>query len=165
MIAILLGPLDAARGGQFIRINAQLATLLYGAAIAVLLAHSTLEAILIVWLFVVGESAGWGCPLGMALSGKDDGCLREWWQVGPLTTRPWLALCVRGVLWGAPLGTAGWLLDNHAALLMPAVMALAMVAAPALVRASIGWRPAKHLWPMQEWLRGWLVGVLILGVI
>lgn len=33
-----------------------------------------------------------------------------------------------------------------------------------MVRASVGWRDAKHLWGAQEWVRGWLVGAMLIGV-
>lgn len=164
LLAILLGPLDAARGGQWRNFDAQLATAIYGIAVAIMLTGDPLGIAILTLAFMVGESTGWGCPLGWALSGQDDGCRREWWQVGPLRSRPWLALAVRGVLWGAPVALAGWLLGIPVALWMPAILAAAMVAAPALVRASVGWRDAKHLWGAQEWVRGWLVGAMLIGV-
>lgn len=164
LLAILLGPLDAARGGQWRNLDAQLMTAVYGLAVALMLTRDPLGIAILTLAFVLGEATGWGCPLGWALSGRDDGCMKEWWQFGALRRRPWLSLAVRGVLWGAPVALAGWLLDVDAALWMPIIMPAAMVAAPALVRASIGWRPAKHLWGMQEWVRGWLVGAMLIGV-
>jgi hypothetical protein len=165
LLAILLGPLDAARGGYWRNVDAQLATAIYGLAVAVMLSGDPLHIILLTLAFALGEATGWGCPLGWALSGKDDGCMKEWWQFGALRRRPWLSLAVRGVLWGLPVALAGWLLGVQASLWMPAVMGAAMVAAPALVRASIGWRPAKHLWAAQEWVRGWLVGAMLLAAV
>lgn len=169
IVALLLGPLDAARGGEFIpHVRASIATLAYSVAVAWLLVgmHWTLP--LVALAFRLGEGMGWGCPLGRALRGEPMNsvtCLTglESWQVGVFARNAWAALAARGALWGLPIALIGMVLPDTRLLVMPAVMAIAMVAAPALARASNGWRPSDHLWGLQEWLRGWLVGVILVA--
>lgn len=167
IVALMLGPFDAARGGQYIpRVRASIGSLAYAFAVAWLLVglHWTLP--LVAAAFMLGEGLGWGCPLGSALRGQpmDATSCRsglERWQVGIFARNAWAALAARGTLWGLPLALLGLVLPDTHLLIMPAVMAIAMVAAPALVRAANGWRPSDHLWSLQEWLRGWLVGLAL----
>lgn len=154
-LALLLGPLDAARGGQFLP---KIGALLYGLAVSLMLTNEPWQILILTIAFILGEASGWGCPLGMALSGKDDNCQREWWQ---LWREPWTSLAIRGFLWGLPVSIAGTLIGAPQATALPFIMLIAMPLAPALVRASIRWHDAKHLWPMQEWVRGWLIGGML----
>lgn len=164
ILALLLGLADAVRGGQFPRIKAQIGGAFYSVLVGLMLTHDPLLVAVFAVAFFAGEATGWGCPLGTALSGQYDGCEYEWWQRGYLRKNPWAALAVRGFIWGLPVGVAGFFAGVGAAMAMPMIMAITMTAAPALVRASIRWRPAKHLWPAQEWVRGWMTGLLILMV-
>lgn len=167
LIAMLLGPLDAARGGEFIRhVRASIATLAYSVAVAWLLVglHWTLP--LVALAFKLGEGLGWGCPLGSALKGSPMSACHtglERWQVGVFARNAWAALPARGALWGLPVAMVGLALGDFDLLVMPAVMAVAMISAPVLVRAANGWRPSDHLWGAQEWLRGWLVGLMLVA--
>ena len=158
IIAILLGPLDAARGGYFLpRVKASIATWVYSAAVALMLGAEGWLFLAVMIAFRLGESFGWGCPLGAALRGGpmlcDSGL--EWWQRGPLKRDPWLALLARGALWGLPVAALGFYF-------MLPLMAFAMVAAPAAVRAWNDWEPSDHLWGAQEFLRGWIIGAILL---
>lgn len=169
IVALLLGLFDAARGGHYIpRVRASIGSLAYAFAVAWLLVgpHWTLP--LVTAAFMLGEGMGWGCPLGSALRGQPMDAIScrsglERWQVGPLARNAWLALAARGALWGVPIALLGVALQEPRLLLMPAVMAAAMVAAPALMRAANHWRPSDHLWGLQEWLRGWLVGLALVA--
>lgn len=163
ILAAMLGPLDRLRGGWFPAIDAQIGGLVYGVAIAAMLTHEPWKIAVLMVAFMLGEAPGWGCPLGMALSGRDDGCTREWWQ--DRRDSPWIDLSYRGFIWGLPIAIAGVFIGVPVALAMPFIFCIAMPLAPAMVRASIGWRDAKHLWPMQEFVRGWLVGLMTLGAV
>lgn len=164
MIALLLGPLDAARGGQFTTVRSSIGSAAYAVAVSYLLVglHWTLP--LAALAFMLGESMGWGCPLGSALRGQKmdaSSCYSglERWQIGPLAKNAWLALAARGYLWGLPVGLLGYFEPKLFAI--PFVMMVAMVAAPALVRAANDWKPSDHLWGAQEWVRGFLVGGML----
>ena len=170
LATLLMGPLDAARGGHYIpRVRASIGSLAYAFAVAWLLVglHWTLP--LAAAAFMLGEGMGWGCPLGAALRGSPMDAINcrsglERWQIGVLARNAWAALAARGALWGLPLALLGLALQDTRLLAMPAVMSVAMVAAPALVRAGNRWRPSDHLWGKQEFLRGWLVGALLLAL-
>lgn len=164
LLALLLGPADAVRGGQFPRIKAQIGGAVYSTLVGLMLTHDPLFVALFAVAFFAGESTGWGCPLGHVLTGKYNGCEYEWWQRGYLRTNPWAALVVRGFIWGLPVGVAGYFTGVDSAMAMPVIMAVSMTAAPALALFSLRWRPNLPLWPMQEWVRGWMTGLLILIV-
>jgi len=170
ILALTLGPLDAARGGRYIpHVRASIATLAYSFVVAWLLVGWHWSLVLVALAFRLGESMGWGCPLGAALRGEPmdaASCPRglESWQVGVFARNAWAALVARGALWGMPITLVGVSIQDTHLLAMPLVMAAAMVSAPALVRAVNGWRPSDHLWGSQEWLRGWLVGLMLIAV-
>lgn len=169
IVALLLGPFDAARGGHYIpRVRASVGSLAYAVAVAWLLVGPHWSLPLVAAAFMLGEGMGWGCPLGSALRGEpmDTTSCRsglERWQVGIFARNAWAALAARGALWGLPVALVGIAVQDPRLLVMPAVMAAAMVAAPALVRAANHWRPSAHLWGAQEWLRGWLVGLILVA--
>ena len=155
-IFALLGPLDAARGGYFTSIRASIATWVYAAAVAFMLGATGWLFLAVMAAFRLGESFGWGCPLGAALFGnKMDPAEYEWWQRGPLRKDPWLALVARGAMWGLPVALLGY----H---YMLGIMTIAMVAAPAIVRQIHVRRPFKNAWGAQEFVRGWIIGALLL---
>lgn len=169
IVALWLGPFDAARGGHYIpRVRASIGSLAYAFAVAWLLVGLEPTLPLVAAAFMVGEGMGWGCPLGAALRGEAMNATScrsglERWQVGVFARNAWAALAARGALWGLPIALLGIVLPDTRLLMMPAVMAAAMVAAPALVRASNHWRPSAHLWGAQEYLRGWLVGLMLVA--
>lgn len=167
IVALLLGPFDAARGGRFIpRVRSNVGLLAYAVAVAWLLVGLHWSLPLVAAAFMLGEGMGWGCPLGSALRGEpmDTTSCRsglERWQVGIFARNAWAALAARGALWGLPVALVGVAVQDPRLLVMPVIMAGAMVAAPAMMRVSNDWRPSDHLWSTQEWLRGWLVGVAL----
>ncbi len=169
ILLCLLGPLDRLRGsGKELLgfLPSKVKTALYGLTFSLLYTLDPVEVAGLVVAFLLGESFGWGCPLGMALSGKDDGCELEWYQSS--RKQPWEDLFIRGVLWGIPLLAVGMWFGIDQLMFAPAIFGLSMVLAPAIVRASIMWKPAKHLWAVQEYVRGWLIGVcslLMMGVL
>ncbi len=169
IVALCLGPFDAARGGQYLlRVRASIGSLAYAVAVAWLLVGLESALPLVAAAFMLGEGMGWGCPLGAALRGEamDATSCRsglERWQVSVFARNAWAAIAARGALWGLPIALLGIVIQDVRLLVMPAVMAAAMVAAPALVRAANCWRPSAHLWSAQEWLRGWLVGLILVA--
>jgi len=165
ILAAVMGPLDRLRGGLFPEVKSQIGGLLYGLALASLLTQEPWQIAILMAAFMLGEASGWGCPLGEALSGKYDGCKYEWYQVGPLKQSPWMSLFVRGYIWGLPMALAGIFIGVPMALAIPFIFALATPLAPAICRLSTGWQNAKYMWPTQEWVRGWLVGFMTLGVV
>jgi hypothetical protein len=90
---------------------------------------------------------------------------QEWWQVGLLKTNAWLALTVRGLMWGAPIALLGYW--DPSLYWMPLVFGIAM---PLSVFIT------KHLdrfqseyvegdaWARMEYLRGLLIGTISFGV-
>jgi len=113
----------------------------------------------IVVLFAIGESWGWGEPIGAALTGRKMVNLEKW-QIGKLAENPWLALLARGLMWGAPVALLSWF--EPLLMSLPFVLMLAMplgVLAAKYIPATI-----DEKWTYQEFIRGFLAGLLIAGV-
>jgi hypothetical protein len=141
-----------------------------------------------------GMSIGWGNPLGSAILGiKMDQTTLERWQTFKLVkTDPWWALAYRGAIWGASIPllwmallllaiVAGIIMatfgaDNPSAMfnyvrgtmsdwrvlwLIPAY-AVAMPAAVEL--ALMMGKKGDEAWAASEFLRGGIVGVIVLLV-
>lgn len=131
--------------------------LVYGLALAVLLGLPELLWPVLSVLWLLGARPGWGYPMGQALLGKiqhawaHPNAQPEWWQVGPLKSRPWLSLVVRGAMWAAPcLPLAFW----HPQVWALLGMAVAMPAGALLDRTL------TYRWQAGEWVRGALIGVI-----
>jgi len=162
LAAVLLGFLDAARGGFFIKhVRPALATLLYGGVVSIMVGATGVWIAAGIVAFRIGESSGWGTPLGMALNGTARTGEFEWWQVGVLRDSPYAALAVRGAMWGLPMAAlAHWV--SPVLWYMPAVYAVAMPAA--VYVASLKLTSRVEPWAVQEFLRGWLVGAALLAL-
>lgn len=111
----------------------------------------------IILAMMAGMSFGWGCPLGQAIRGYYDGCGYEWWQKGILKKKPYLALSVRGILWGLPVAAVGLLLSIPE--LYSFILAYA-VAMPLSVKLAIMVDRTKG-WELQEWFRGYMAAFVV----
>jgi len=99
------------------------------------------------FLFMAGSAPGWGAPLGAALQGRVmNQAHLEWWQVGPLKKRPFLALAARGFMWAGP------------------TMAVAMPLS-ALIAKHLPWRDTTAQWEGSEFIRGCLNAALLWAVV
>lgn len=165
LAVVLCGLLDRVRGAPKPKIPDVIEGALYAVPVYYLIT-GTLD-----WLFVPFAIAfwvgtvfgGWGHPINLALFGDlryDKDSKPEWWQFGIFLSNPWAALALRGLMWGAPfIPLAYWL---------PEVLAVGFafaVAMPLAVRLARFWRAFKHtdagLWAKQEYIRGWLVGLIL----
>lgn len=138
-------------------------TLLHGWTLALCLGHGAdLAGLWLVAALTLGESIGWGRPLGWALFGMGRLGEREAYEIGWIGGNPWRSLAVRGLLWALPAGPVAWLYDPHIWHLLW-IMPLTMVGAPwiAVQTKRMSERQFGGLWPAQEFYRGLLTGVLV----
>jgi len=136
--------------------------ILFGWVVAALYGHEfDYLTIGIIVTFFIGEVWGWGEPIGAALTRRDMNELElEGFQIGILKQRPWLAIAVRGLIWGAPVAALAWF--DPLLLTLPFILMLAM---------PLGVLAAKYLpgsvdkkWTYQEIVRGSLLGLAIYAV-
>lgn len=142
---LLLGWLDRLRGSGMCKYCHFLGMLGMGLITSLLLDAHGWTAAYVVAAVTVGASFGWGNPLGAAFDERPMGTNYEWWQVGPMRECTFLALIVRGALWGLPLAPVSWW----------AVLAFAIpfFVTPYLVRND---------WALMEFTRGAFIGSLLL---
>jgi len=161
LLVVLCGGLDRVRGDKFDFVWRSIDKCLYGWVVAALFGYPfhVLTPFIIAAMFA-GCSPGWGNAIGPALNGKKpDPHKGEWWQYGPLMKDAWASLVVRGAMWGVPfLPLAYW--DMRLALMVP-IVALAMPAAVYIARRM----KVESEWEWQEYYRGWLIGLMIWGVV
>jgi len=156
---------DRIRGSQFnlIEINGKslgIERLVYGWVVAALFGHVwSVLTLPIMVLFAIGESWGWGRPLGELIIGRSTASY-EWYQKGVLK-KPVPALIFRGFLWGAPVALLGYYDSNLLAL--PIIMAWCMPVAGLMGKLIHNKTStnASDAWAWQETIRGLLVGVCI----
>ena len=162
--AALCAPIDALRGGQFVdrlHVHNKVWTAVYGLLIAAIFGHLTdwLGGAIIL-AFALGESSGWGTPMGSALFGtamRQDKL--EWWQFGPLKRDPFAALMFRGAMWGAPVAALATF-DIRLLAVLP-IFAVSMPVAVLIARRFDAEPGLK--WSYQERIRGAIVGALCMG--
>jgi hypothetical protein len=154
------GPLDRLRGHERHILGRRVFDkLAYGIALAVVAAPADpLATPFVVVAMMLGMSPGWGEPMSSILDGRP---MRpehlEWWQKGPAAKDPWLALTVRGVIWGLPVvPVAVWFQDWSLLAFLPA-FAFAMPVAMFAAKFKIG----ADKWGNVEWARGWIAGALL----
>ncbi len=129
----------------------------YGLILAVLLGLPVVLWPPLAALWMLGGRPGWGYPMGQAVLGKvqhawaHPGAQPEKWQIGPLKSRPWLSLVVRGAMWAVPVLPLAYWYPQVFVLLF---MGLAMPAAALLDRTL------TYRWRAGEWVRGALIGVI-----
>lgn len=138
------------------------AELVYGAALACALGLPLVFWFPVAVLWTAGGRPGWGYPMGQALLGKvqhayaHPNAKPERWQFGPLKSKPWPSLIVRGLMWGAPsLVLAYW---------QPVVVALPIGMAIAMPAAAFFDRVTGLRYKAGEWIRGGLMATFCLSV-
>lgn len=118
----------------------------------------SVETLYIIAGMFVGMTHGWGEPLGAALVGRPmDQNKLEWWQVGVLKKNTWLAVTARGVMWDVAL-IVGVSFAIGSLWLFP-VYTIAFPAA--ILITNVMQRPEIGNWEHQEYIRGWLAGLLL----
>lgn len=158
LTVLVMGMLDRVRGDSF-GVSKGAEQTLYGLFVAVFAVHlSFIHSLLFAACFVLGSSIGWGGPLGAYLAQHEtqDPQTFEWWQVSILKTNLMLALIFRGFLWGFPLIVLSYFLDNQ---LIGAAGIAYILAFPLAITIA---RKRNDAWELQEWLRGFLAGALII---
>lgn len=103
-------------------------------------------------LWTLGERPGWGAPIGQVRGVSDTDREPEGWQVSYLWDHPWLALVIRGAIWGS-----GGVMLAFWQQILPIVTLAIIMAFPLAEWLHIQWRPVEAA---NEWYRGGLVGVL-----
>lgn len=110
----------------------------------------------------IGESWGWGEPLGAFLGKRNmEPADYEWWQKGILKYEADTALVVRGAMWGFPTAIPLYFYDPLLALTVFVGYTLGMLAGP--ITANHYW-PEKNdwwRWGANEYIRGAYVMALI----
>ena len=158
-LVLALAIFDRQRGNPERGYPKALALIAIGLAAALLMQLGSTTGIIFVEIAVaIGYSFGWGQPLGAALRGtpSDD---YEWWQFcQPLRRYPYLALAVRGAIVGALVAIGG---DFHTALVIGTACAIAFPIAPAITVYGLR-QVYDRGWATQEYIRGGLLGLLIL---
>ena len=176
-LVLLCALFDRARGGGFIAFGDSPPArflrgvspfpptphILYGWTVAALCGYAwdgwLTMAIILGW--VLGERPGWGAPIGQYHGTPDPDRKSEWWQIGPLRSHPFIALVVRGAMWGLPVLAFTALLSIPVWQPMLA-MAVAFPAAEWLVQ-----RIPDPPWPKSwtgawnEFYRGGLFGAIL----
>jgi len=153
--------LDRLRGGLLRGMNFW--ALLNGWVIATILGYGlSWWAAGIAVLFAVGSMPGWGEPMGRALMATmtapgPDPEGYEWWQVGPLKRKSWLALTGRGAMWGACLLPLAYWIPQVAWVVPAYAIAFPLSVALTLPMPFDGWTR----WRISEALRGGLAAALI----
>ena len=163
--ALACGPLDRLRGNPAHLFGRRIFDkLAYGAALTAALGyhHDPLVLAALTMLLALGMSPGWGGPMGAILGGvKMQPEVLEWWQIGPLTRDPWLALVARGLLWGLPTIPVAIYLEAWPMLAFGPVLAIAFVVGMWL-GPKLRFIEPEDAWGRCEWARGWVAGVLLL---
>jgi hypothetical protein len=146
-----------------------------GLSIAILLGVYDWSAITIVAVTWTAYAYGFGEPLGRIVSGGRTDRKTERWQVGALQDHPYLAMTVRGLLvlptalaangmvllealLHAPLGAMAMSWADIAKLTV--AFGVAFPLAP-FIAIKLG-RRGDAAWALQEYIRGGLIGALLL---
>ena len=172
--ALLLGYLDRLRGSDdydLVRGVNGVDTLLQGLLVGFLAGVGGWWLLAFAVLWLIGERPGWGEPLGAHLHQKPMRADHlEWWQLGPLKKSPAMACLFRGILWGLPcLLLLPW---QPQVAVVPVASGVAFALAPVVARQfheTEQWHwplppTEKGRWDKGEALRGWVLGLLLLGV-
>jgi len=164
--ALACGPLDRIRGHQYnILGHRAIDKLVYGYALAAAIGYG-LDPIItpaIVLAMFLGMSPGWSQPMrALILDEPMDPKLIERWQTGKAMTDPWLALTLRGVIWGLPIiPVAGYSGDWLLLAFIP-VFAIAMPLAMSFKDTPFPFE--SDPWGRCEVARGWIAGALLFVV-
>lgn len=107
--------------------------------------------------YKLGESVGWGSPLGQFLfdRGPQHDNDYEEWQKGKILKIPAVALIVRGFMWGAPVSIAVFnaVPDLALAGIVLASFTISFLLAPAVTKL---FAERSDAWGVQEEIRGGL---------
>ena len=165
--AALCGPLDRVRGHHKHILNHRaLDKLAYGAALTLALGfhRDPLLFVICAALLALGMAPGWGEPMGAILDKRQ---MRpdflEWWQIGPARRSPWVAVALRGLLWGAPLIPLALYSRDWSLLAVSPVMAVAFVTGMH-IGPRLPYIEPDDAWGRCEWARGWVAGAMLVGV-
>jgi hypothetical protein len=156
----ILAALDRLRGSD-VGIGKTPEALLYGLTTALLLfgiepwQPGIVAAFLV--LFWAGSAPGWGQPIGWLIDGRKSGEY-EFWQKGPLQNYVHLAVIVRGLIWALPVAPLYYL--DHRVIAFLIAMPLAFYGAALIAKALLKW--TIHAWEAHEWIRGALLGLIII---
>lgn len=159
LIVLLCGVADRVRGAGQPKIPTAIEMVIYGGLISLLIVYPVnLWTIAIILLFWVGSTMGWGSPINKVLFDTPmQESNYERWQIGPLKRNAWLALAVRGFLWGAPLLIIVYWVP--AVIYVPVAFTVAMPLACLLARHQPIYR--RDIWAVQEVLRGLIAASII----
>ena len=162
---VLMSYLDRLRGTGT-RLFKGDARLLMGWCLAALMGHGfDMLTLPIIALFAIGEAPGWGTPMAALYGDKMSQTDQEWWQVGLLKTNAWLALTVRGLMWGAPIALLGYW--DPSLYWMPLVFGIAMPLSVFITKHLDRFQSEYvegEAWARMEYLRGLLMGSISFGV-
>jgi hypothetical protein len=141
-----------------------------GLILSLLIAPLSWWSLAIAMAWAIGASTGWGTPLSAAIKQEPMGPKFEWWQVGILKRSTYLALTVRGLMWGLPsllliayLPNV-WVLTLGMGIAFPLSCYLSTLTPTYSFESSKwnfkGWCPNR--WKLAEWLRGGLVALIVI---
>lgn len=147
LIVALSSLLDRMRGDSW-GPGGALEAAVMGAVLALLVTSDPRMVWLIGVLWALGAAPGWGNPVGAALNSRPMSNNWEWWQVGPTRRWVYLALAVRGFIWGAPL------LALHAAVPGVDKITLAVTVSMPLSCYIMSHFNVEKRWKKMEYVRG-----------
>jgi len=161
LLAFSCGLMDRFRGNEInVFYSKPIESVIYGAFVGALFLTNLWQILMFSVLWAVGASFGWGTPLGAMLRDTKmeiDG--NEWWQFGIFKKNATLACILRGVMWGACVLPVAYF-DQRAGMF---VLAMGFIFPIAIVLAKRLPRIVNvHGWALQEFIRGWLVGIVAL---
>lgn len=156
LAAILsMGALDRWRGDRNDLGSKLVEKLLYGAAVCLAATGTLFTPLLPLFMLalLIGSSIGWGEPLGALIDRRpmvEDRL--EWWQFGVAKRSSLVAMVLRGAIWGLPFMPLVWF--DTDLLAVPLAFLIAVPLAPYLFRD----------WEIQEFVRGWIAGLIIVAL-
>lgn len=146
-------------GKKFKKIPKAVALAGIGVCVAALTGHYWgWTALAIAASVAVGHAVGWGHPLGTVLGGVPNKNY-EWWEVGVLRRKPWLALVARGALIGL-CAMVVVTVDPRAALNITIAFAVAFPLAPFIV-TRLQKLTGDTAWGKQEYWRDGMAGLIL----
>jgi len=161
LLAFSCGLMDRFRGNEInVFYSKPVESVIYGAFVGALFLTNLWQILMFSVLWAVGASFGWGTPLGAMLRDKRMNIQgNEWWQFWIFERKAVPACILRGVMWGACVLPVAYF-DPRAGVfvfvmgaIFPGAIALAKMF-PRIVNVEG--------WALQEFIRGWLVGIVAL---
>lgn len=127
--------------------------------------YTPYQTLLFVLMFVFGEATGWTHALARACCMEPDGDLSKWERLlgaERIARHPNFAMFIRGAIWGIFLLAITPIVPVaiHAAVGILVATWLAPILGRYIIRRlAADTQPGTDCWKIQEWCRGWILGL------